>query len=1015
MEWENDSFISEADLYIAYRKAKVDMYYERDHVTAVKFSDYEEQLDANLKYLLAQLNSHDPTWMQDLDFVGEYSYVPKSLEPADPKQDYKPPSFIHSDQDAAWQSLAHHCQHQAKFRLIGLHPIAFHVVSALWIQKVGHKYDGVLKDCAYGSRLRRKRTKAGKLGDPSRTSLGSFRPYSYGFRAWRENGLGSIQKALDEGKSVIAVTADLRRFYHDVSPEYLLHPEYLNTFGIELTYDQRKFTTQLIEAFRTWAANTPEHGDMPLRGIPVGLSAPRVIANALLAGFDAMIQKELTPLYYGRYVDDVLLVLDNQRGMASDEDVWRYISDRSRKMVEVGEDEGDPAYWVHLPYAPNSKIRFAGNKQKVFSLKGSSGKSLLNAISLTVAQTSSDWRLLPDLPGDAAELANDFITAGQDATEEVDNLRKSDGMSLRRLAFALRLRNFEAVERDLRPEQWRSHRDAFFSLALDHVLTVPGLFAYGPYLSRLVGLAVACRDWGHASAVVSRLISLFKILSETAITPHTLQQLEHAKTQMLDSCLEATFKAIGNGKYTGAELKSLLEAFDEEMWFIAPSAKKCLAYGKQLYASDLAREAFREAWLDDEDDEDFHAVKKTEWNAHLPLEIVDIFRLDDAKEFLGKTRLGNKAIPRAIAFPTRPFDPGEIVLIDQDCLTDTNRLHRWVKALRGSELLLEEAGVGIASQKEVGSLVVISNNCMPATPMVAVPCFETKAVSWVASVSNTLDPDSDRYFRLNRLVNDVISAHQRVQYLVLPELALPRRWFNRLAHKLSHNGISLIAGLEYLHYKPSSKKTMKALAELAGTVTGFVSNQVRASLVTDVLGYRTHMIYVQEKAHPAPAEERDLRTIAGKLLKPKNKPVKPIIQHGSLRFGILICSELTNIDYRQPLRGQVDALFVPEWNKDTNSFASLVEASALDIHCFVVQVNNRTYGDCRIRAPYAEPYQRDVLRVKGGEMDYIVIGKLDVPSLRAFQSSFRSPEGGIYKPVPDGFLSAPGRKVRPSI
>lgn len=96
------------------------------------------------------------------------------------------------------------------------------------------------------------------------------------------------------------------------------------------------------------------------------------------------------------------------------------------------------------------------------------------------------------------------------------------------------------------------------------------------------------------------------------------------------------------------------------------------------------------------------------------------------------------------------------------------------------------------------------------------------------------------------------------------------------------------------------------------------------------------------------------------------------------------------------------------------AFASLVEASALDIHCFVVQVNNRTYGDCRIRAPYAEQYQRDVVRVKGGEMDYFVIGKLDVPGLRAFQSHFRSPAGGSYKPVPDGFEPAPDRGVRPS-
>lgn len=928
MGWENTGYISLTDLYIAYRKAKVDMYYERDHVTAIKFCEYEQQLDTNLKSLLGLLNDPNPAWMNDLDFIGDYTYVPKSLAPKDPKELPDQISFIRSDPDAAWKALSQKCTHEAKFRIVGQHPIAFHVLSALWIQKVGHKYDEVLGDSAYGSRLRREPSTKGGLGKPSKTSLGTFRPYSFGFRAWRENGLKAILKALDDEKAVIAVTADLRQFYHEVSPEYLLHPDYLRKFGIQQSADDLLFTSQLITAIQTWAASTPEHAEMPTRGIPVGLSAPRVIANALLASFDAMIKRDLAPLYYGRYVDDVLLVLDNQRGMASDDDVWRYISERSRNMVEIGKDGDETAYWVHLPYSPNSQLRFAGNKQRVFALQGSSGKALLNTISRTVAERSSDWRLLPDLPGDSGDLTNDFVTAGQDATEEVDNLRKSDGMSLRRLAFALRLRNFEAVERDLRPEQWKSHRDTFFRLAIDHTITVPGLFAFGPYLSRLVGLAVACRDWPHAVAVVTRLIKLFQLLKDSGNAEKHPSQLEHAKTQMLEACQEAAIKAIGNGKYTVAELKGLVSAFESEPWFFAKDARQYLALGKSLYTCDLARQAFREALLDDVEDENVLSIQKNKQQTQLPQDVIRELMLEDAKEFLGKTRLGSKAVPNAIAFPTRPFDPGEIVLIDQVCLTDSKRLNRWVKALRGSELLFEAPSPGMVPPDDEDGLVVVPNRSMVDSPLVAVPCFETKYDSWLASVTNTPDPDPDRYFRLNRLVNDVICARPKVQYLVLPELALPRRWFNRLAHKLSHNGISLIAGLEYLHHQPTKKKDVAALS---GIATGFVTNQVRASLVTDVLGYPTHMIYVQEKERPALSEEAYLHSLAGKLLKPKKeKPPKPVIQHGPLRFGILICSELTNIDFRQLFRGKVDALFVPEWNKDTNTFATLVEASALD-------------------------------------------------------------------------------------
>lgn len=58
---------------------------------------------------------------------------------------------------------------------------------------------------------------------------------------------------------------------------------------------------------------------------------------------------------------------------------------------------------------------------------------------------------------------------------------------------------------------------------------------------------------------------------------------------------------------------------------------------------------------------------------------------------------------------------------------------------------------------------------------------------------------------------------------------------------------------------------------------------------------------------------------------------------------------------------------------------------------YIIQCNDRQYGDSRIRAPFKESWQRDLLRVKGGITDYCVIGEIDVQALRQFQSSYRSP------------------------
>ena len=112
-------------------------------------------------------------------------------------------------------------------------------------------------------------------------------------------------------------------------------------------------------------------------------------------------------------------------------------------------------------------------------------------------------------------------------------------------------------------------------------------------------------------------------------------------------------------------------------------------------------------------------------------------------------------------------------------------------------------------------------------------------------------------------------------------------------------------------------------------------------------------------------------------------------------------------------RGKIDALFVPEWNTDTETFNALVESAALDIHAYIIQCNNRQYGDSRIRAPYKDRWKRDLLRVKGGNHDYCITGEIDVQALRQFQSSHRSADKP-FKPIPDGFEIDYDRKVLPA-
>jgi hypothetical protein len=101
-------------------------------------------------------------------------------------------------------------------------------------------------------------------------------------------------------------------------------------------------------------------------------------------------------------------------------------------------------------------------------------------------------------------------------------------------------------------------------------------------------------------------------------------------------------------------------------------------------------------------------------------------------------------------------------------------------------------------------------------------------------------------------------------------------------------------------------------------------------------------------------------------------------------------------------------VFALEWNPDTKTFASLVEATASDLHAFVIQANNRKFGDSRIRAPANQDYERDVVQVKGGVSDYHVLGEIDYLQLRAEQ--LRRVKKAKFKPTPIGFVVSKFRK-----
>ena len=1007
------------ELILAWRKAKVDLYYSTNP-PLFDMADYEDKLLDNLKQLCQHINGKDEDWVTRLEFLGTWTLAPKAIKfsggttkPVDDETAAKETTLIFASPDAEWESLTGKGERPtAEFRLMARCSIDFHVFSALWMMRLGHHFDKKLGDNVYGSRLRRKGN-----GDINRMALGSFKPYLKPFRDWRDGAIKAMRSALADKKDVIALTADVSSFYHQLNPGFMLNASFHMKAGVALNEDETRLNRLFITALQAWAKNTPLQ-----KGLPVGLPASAVIANAALIELDQFIDRQIVPLYYGRYVDDILLVMHNMSKVTTSNKFWEWVINRDGDNDLFEQKNGSILFKPGYLTNDDSKIAFENSKNKLFVLSGGPGLSLVNAISEQINQRASEWRALPDLPDNPGTIATDLLKATNNGGEQADNLRKTDTLTLHRAGFALNLRDYEAFERDLTPDSWQAHRHAFFDAVIDHLLTPVKFFELAQYLPRIVRMATACGDFKHLGKILKHLKGLsesvhrdcsHQIKASQCSADEVKHELHRWQNSIASIITESILCALPPRMSATAQkdwqdevvshwnplVEQLRLASDPTVMY-SESLRELQKLHARLFSHDLAHIPLRFSGLPKEmlSQRGIPVRKKllkANWQAD------DARCIGDAIQILAgwfKPKLPN-GIPPGLYFATRPFNLNELYLIAPQPFSSASQpeLSKAICALRG----FEPSECKMPEWDKHKRILHIPDGEFKASQTIAVSSWETRDSSFVAAVMNQPDPDSRRrYQRLNRLINELISRPDHTSYLILPELAMPSRWFMRIAGKLNGRRISLITGVEYLH---DSKKS--------------VHNQIWASLTHDGLGFSSLMVYRQDKQTPALNEEQELFRLAGARLKPSvlwKGQSPPIIQHGNFRFALLNCSELTNIRYRAELRGKVDALFVPEWNSDTETFNALVESAALDIHAYIIQCNNRHYGDSRIRAPYKDRWKRDLLRVKGGNHDYCITGEIDVLALRQFHSSRRSP-GNPFKPVPDGFYEAMdhNRKVLP--
>lgn len=251
------------------------------------------------------------------------------------------------------------------------------------------------------------------------------------------------------------------------------------------------------------------------------------------------------------------------------------------------------------------------------------------------------------------------------------------------------------------------------------------------------------------------------------------------------------------------------------------------------------------------------------------------------------------------------------------------------------------------------------------------------------SIQNKPNLSGDRFDTLYKIFNQ--TKKEQADILLFPECFIPIELLDRIVWFSVQEQTLVVTGIEHITINNTSYNFIV-------TILPFVKNGIKDAIISFRL--KNHYSY----------EEQEL-VVTNHCKVPADYPkVYTLFNWRNIYFSAYYCFELTDVHDRSLFKGKLDLLIACEFNRDINYFSNIVETTARDIHSYIVQVNTSQYGDSRISRP-AKSILMDILRLKGGKNDTILVGKLDINNLREFQRKLHitTKNHPFLKPLPPNY------------
>ena len=964
----------------AYSRFKAMVYHDtNDLMLREQLARFEEgDLNRSLVNLSSHLHDYFTGRTEIDDFAHwldsiEVRHMPKKVEGFDHRQRRSPQFLTNAGEESIVVS---------KTTRFFRGPIELHMISTLWIMLEGKKTAHPANRFSYGNQLAL--DESGEFKQQRQL----FVPYFIKYQEWRNKGIAAAREQIEGGNNVLLVSLDIQDFFNSVRIDF-------NALRIDLNLADhaRSFTTVIEVICQHYSKIIHGQGSDHI-SLPIGLAASGVLANWHMKRFDDELNEVLRPVYYGRYVDDMFIVLAN---VTPPQEVRDWRDDPSASKAKR-QNWKNPSEWFfekfftpevgplilshtnkgevegRLTGAAYAGLLMQSEKVKLFHFDPQWPLASLKKFEHHLKESSSVFWLLPEeVEGDTLD-ENAFDLHYKDSEfsfRSLDDVRYSKFGASSHLAKKIRLAicSKHTADQDLKEQVKR-------------ILQGGGLVLGSGLWEKVLTYYMLVQDDNSFAEIASHISKgIDKVSSKEGRI-----ESDNIKTALRERLVMAMAMA-------GALRPKVLEAVskrksDKER----NNAQRAIELVPLIRMSMLLRHYYLKL-----------PILALSGYARKTLEpLVDerlmeqLIGRDVQVEDELKTEHGRAVVPRWISL----WECSLLEFIHDvgvDAVTiDTQEAGSARYYSRLASLYQQVNGALINDLIKVPELQPIVSDDRVEEVAVSITSKDKKDLLRIGLTNMRVDQKQvgaeirdgvrltramiDQHFRI---LNE--AERDKADVLLLPECAVPLDLVSIYADRSRRQQRAMIMGLKHI-------TVGKACYNFSMTV-----------LPLELHGMRDAILFPRLKNHYG-LGEAEVIAKARKVI-PRSKPYRyHLFNWRGIHFSVYNCYELADVTHRGLFRSRVEVLFAIELNQDTNYFSNIAETVSRDVHCYFVQANTSDFGDTRIVQP-SKTERMDIVRVKGGENDVVLIGELNIAALRDFQriEVTRQTNGGPFKRTPPDF------------